>query len=131
MATTDPLAALVPLEGALFRAGQVARRLIAEHPELTVTRSKWHTYSRADSYAPPSAEVGWQVYTDGLDGARAWAAVLGAELALKTSDAGAFVFETGHCTVEVDGVEIEVDGSRMLTDTEAVAWRAAQAGGEG
>ncbi|MFB7597211.1 hypothetical protein [Streptomyces sp. NPDC056160] len=131
MAAIDPLAALVALEAAMFRAGQVARRLVAEYPDLTVSRTAWHVFSRADSYDGPSVTVGMELYADDLDGACAWAAALGAELLLKTSDTTAYVFEHGHCTVEIDGVEVEVYGSRTLSDDEATAWRAAHAGGEG
>ncbi|MYS44070.1 hypothetical protein GTY23_23125 [Streptomyces sp. SID5998] len=130
MTAIDPLAAIVHLEAAVFRAGQVARRLVAEHLDLTVKRVSTHAFSTADAYDSPSAKAVVELFAEDLDGARAWATVLGVDLALKTSDATSHVFEHGRCTAEVDGVEIAVSGFRDLSAEEAAAWRAEQTGGE-
>ncbi|MEV1063430.1 hypothetical protein [Streptomyces sp. NPDC050263] len=128
------LGGVMALESGAFRAGQVARRLLSEHPELTVRRATCSAYSHADTWDPPTCTPTLDLRADGLDGVRAWALVLGAEVK-PDMRGGPYVYESGDCEAEVDGVLVRVTGSRKLTDDEAAAWRNQQteaaAGGEG
>jgi len=126
---TNPLLdAVTHQESAVFRAGQVARRLLSEHPHLTVTRATCSTFSHTDAWEAPYGKATLDLRADGLDGARAWALVLGVELKLGTREHSGSVYEYGDCEAEVDGVMVQVAGSRRLLDDEAAAWRAQQAG---
>ena len=72
-----------------------------------------------------SSSARLDVRTEGPDGARAWADALGAEPQTEWHDDGSYVFESGRCQATVDGVLVDVTGSRSLTAEEAAAWRAA------
>ena len=124
------LDAVTELESSVFRAGQVARRLLAEHPHLPVRHATVSLYGARYRDGDRSSSARLEVLAEGIDGARAWAEALGVEPQTKWDDGGSYVFETGHCTVTVDGLLIEVTGSRALTDEEAAAWRAAGDQGE-
>ncbi|OYP17015.1 hypothetical protein CFC35_22980 [Streptomyces sp. FBKL.4005] len=123
--TIHLLTAVVHFESAVFRAGQVARQLHLEHPHLTVKRASCSAYSSAASYDDPSASARLEIRADGVDGARAWAAVLDTELHVEVRG-GTFVYEDARCSAVIDGVSVDVSGSRTLSDDEATAWRAEQ-----
>lgn len=119
------LGAITQMESAAFRAGQVGRRLLTEHPHLTLRRATCSTYSNVDrGYDDDPFKPRLEIRADSLDSARAWALALGAELTLSTRDATTFVLETGGFETEIDGVLMEIHGSRSLPDDEAAAWRA-------
>jgi hypothetical protein len=128
--STVLLDAVTEMESATFRAGQVARRLVAEHPQLTVRTATAGLYASAyhdgDRHCQPRLEL----RAENVDAAHAWAEALGAEPETSTKDVGGWVYESAHCTATVDGVQVEVSGSRTLTADEAAAWRAAGDQGE-
>ncbi|MFJ4322208.1 hypothetical protein ACIP3A_03680 [Streptomyces tricolor] len=130
--TIHLLTAVVHFESAAFRAGQVARQLHLEHPHLTVQRALCSAYGSAASYYDdPSVSARLEIGADDVDGARAWAAVLDTELHVQIRGGGTFVYEDAHCSAVIDGVSVEVSGSRTLSEDEATAWRAEQAKTDG
>ncbi|MDX5569359.1 hypothetical protein PYK79_47290 [Streptomyces sp. ID05-04B] len=128
--TNTLLTAVTELESATFRAGQVARRLLAEHPHLTVRNVSAGLYASAFLDGERSSSARLDVRADGLEAARAWAEALGVEPQSEWTDGGIYVFESARCTATVDGVLIEVSGSRALPPEEAANWRAAGDQGE-
>lgn len=128
--TNSLLAAVTEMEAATFRAGQVARRLLGEHPHLPVRNATVGLYASAYHDGERISQPRMDVRVDGLDDARAWAQALGTEPETETRDVGGYVYESAVCTTTVDGVQIEVSGSRPLTADEAAAWRAAGDHGE-
>ncbi|WP_055535662.1 hypothetical protein [Streptomyces graminilatus] len=126
------LDAVTQMESAVFRAGQVARRLLSEHPDRTVKRATCSLYTYIDGHYSEPAVPKLDLIADSLDDARAWAQAIGTELTLDTRETTYHVFETGVCEANVDGVLVQVTGSRTLSDDEAAAWRTrATDGGEG
>ncbi|MFF8485219.1 hypothetical protein [Streptomyces antibioticus] len=129
------MTAIAHLESGAFRAGQVARRLMTEHPGLTVHRATCSTHSYGDTWGPVSGVPLLDLRADDLDGARAWATALSTTLTLGTREHSGSVFQYGDCEAAVDGVRVRVTGSRTLPEDEGAAWRAQQTtapeGGEG
>ena len=121
------LDAVTQMESAVFRAGQVGRRLLSEHPDLTVRRATCSLYTYIDGYDSDPVVPKVALQADGLDGARAWAQAIGTELTLSAREGGCHVFERGVCEADVDGVLVQVAGARTLSDDEAAAWRTQQA----
>jgi hypothetical protein len=124
------LAAVTEMESATFRAGQVARRLIAEHPHLTVRSASAGMYATVYHDGEHSGQPRLELRATGVGGVHAWAKALGADTDSSTKDAGGHVYESATLTADLDGVRIEVSGSRVLDADEAAAWRAAGDQGE-
>ncbi|MET9100001.1 hypothetical protein [Streptomyces antibioticus] len=120
------LTAITHLESGAFRAGQVARHLLEQHPDLTVRRATCSTYSYADIWDAQPSVPRLDLRVVGLDDARAWAAALDTALTVDVRDDSGSAYEHGECTATVDGVTVRVTGSRTLPDDEATAWRAQQ-----
>lgn len=118
---------ITQLESAVFRAGQVARHLMSEHPDLTAKRVSYSVYGYIDEDDSDPGIPKLDLRADGLDGTRAWAQALGTELTLNTRGTTHYVFEVGECEADVDGVLVHVTGARALPDDEAAAWRTQQA----
>ncbi|MEU3507903.1 hypothetical protein ABZ733_08225 [Streptomyces longwoodensis] len=125
------LAAVTEMESAAFRAGQVARRLIAEHPHLTVRTATAGMHATVYSDGERSGQPRLELRTADTAGTHTWADALGAEPESRTKDVGSYVYESVTCTATVDGVLVEVSGSRPLDESEAAAWRAAGDQGDG
>ncbi|WP_432156310.1 hypothetical protein [Streptomyces sp. bgisy153] len=128
--TRDPLAELIAFESAAFRIGQVARRLLAEHPGLPVQTMEPTAWSLASSDGP-DVHTELELRFDSVDEVRAWAEALGVEPTAEVSERSPY--ERAAVEATVDGVLVKVSGSRALTGDEYAAWRAKHqpAGGEG
>lgn len=127
--TTNPLLdAVTQMESHAFRAGQVARRVLAEHPQLTVRNATAGLYASIYRDGECSSQAELTVRVDGTDAVRTWSQVLGVETESKTQETGGgHAYETADCMATVDGVIVQVTGARHLTDEETDAWRAQQA----
>ncbi|MGW3417023.1 hypothetical protein [Streptomyces phaeochromogenes] len=113
------LARIDAMEAAAFRAGLMARRLLAEHPDLPVKEI------RPGFVGGGRAEL--QINTDDCDGVSVWAERLGLPVESKISsytyDTGyEMVFEACRAEGQVDGVGIELLGTRSLDGAEREAW---------
>ncbi|NWF28000.1 hypothetical protein HW130_17295 [Streptomyces sp. PKU-EA00015] len=125
MTERSPLGTTEVFEAAAFRVSRVVRRLLAEHPGLPLKEIR--PSARADGFGGTrSAQV--ELDPREVDGVRAWAEALGAEVQVKFYDttAGCPAFESHKATVEVDGVEVEIACTRSLSDDEAQTWRTGQ-----
>lgn len=135
--STNPLLdGITQMEAAAFRAGQVARRLLSEHPDLKVRKAVCSLYSYVDSLFDTGEDAPkLDIHAECLDGVRTWAQAMGVELKLSTRGTKYNVYESAEGEADVDGVTVIVSGSRVFSDDEAAAWRAQQtqatAGGEG
>jgi hypothetical protein len=124
---TNPLAAVEAMEAAAFRTGHMARRLLAEHPDLSVREIRLGYVSGG------KAEL--EIDADTCDAARAWADRLGLDVELKTSsykyDNSVYevVYEACHAKGLIDGVSLDVSGTRSVEGAEREAWIAAGAQG--
>lgn len=137
--TSHALAAIEAMETAAFRTGMMARRLLAEHPDLPVKEI------RPGFVSGGKAEV--CVTVDDCDGVRAWAERLGlraeSEIRSYTVVSGyENVYESTNAKGVLDGIGIELLGTRVVDGAEREAWIAerdrtaaepepAPAGGEG
>lgn len=124
----SPLATIEAFESAAFRSAQVARQLLADHPDLSVYEIR--PYAATSAYMQDADMGKLEISTDTVDDVRAWAEVLGAEVeitvhadipGLKTQP-----FAIHRCTARIAGVEVKVIDSRELTEDEVAAWRAEQ-----
>ncbi|MFE1925844.1 hypothetical protein ACFW91_25135 [Streptomyces asoensis] len=134
--TTNPLLnAVTHMESTAFRAGQVARRVLTEHPHLTMRNASAGLYAFAYQDGELDTQAELTVRVDGTDQVAAWAQALASEPEAKTQETDGHAYETSVCMATVDGVAVQVSGARRLTDEEAAAWRTRQAaaaeGGEG
>jgi hypothetical protein len=119
----DPLAAVVALEAATFRVGQLARRLLAEHSGAGLVVTDAHVFAHDDG--DTTGEL--LLFTSDVDGARRVARALGAEPETKMSDfSRVFVFERVWGETVIDGIKVKITGRRTLSDEETAAWRAEQ-----
>lgn len=119
----DPLAAVVALEAATFRVGQLARRLLAEHADAGLAVPDVYVFAHDDG--DTTAEL--KLSTGSVDGARTVARALGIEPETKMSDHSlAFVFERVWGETVIDGIKVKISGRRQLSDEETAAWRAEQ-----
>lgn len=123
-----PIEAIEALESGAFRVGQVMRRLLAEHPGLPIRsfRPKVYVYAYLDEEAETTAGV--EVSASTVDGVRAWAKALGGhgEVKVDVPPGVSLPFEHAELSTTVDGVQLQVVGTRRLSDEEAAAWRAEQ-----
>lgn len=114
-----PLQIIAAFESGAFRVGQVARRLIAEHPELPL-----------QSFAPTasSSHYGYDLMQveitpdDNLDGVHLWALAFGAEVTVKRCKYGEQAeFDHASFELEIDGVAVKVSGTRQVPKEQAAA----------
>ncbi|MFI6274273.1 hypothetical protein [Streptomyces sp. NPDC050988] len=113
------LAAIEAMEAAAFRTGLMARRLLAEHPDLSVKEI------RAGFVAGGHAEL--HINTDECDGVRVWAERFGLRV---ESNISSYTLGNGRenvyeaCTAEgeIDGVGIKLLGTRAVEGAEGEAW---------
>ena len=119
----DPLAAVVALEAATFRVGQLARRLLAEHAGADLVVPDVYAFAHDDG--DTRAEL--KLSSGSVDGARTLARALGIEPETKMSDISlAYVFERVWGETVIDGIKVKIGGRRRLSDEETAAWRAEQ-----
>lgn len=121
----SPLDAITALEAATFRLAQTVRELAAEHPELTMQRVS-PSVSVSDLADRIDVRARLRVTAESTDDVLAWARKLGAEARRETTE-GIQPFEWVETRGELNGVAVEVLGTRQLSDDEAAAWRAQQA----
>jgi hypothetical protein len=113
------LAGIEAMEAAAFRTGLMARRLLADHPDLPVKeiRPGYVTGGRAEL----------QINTDDCDGVRAWAERFGLHVESQISsytlgNDHENVYEACRAKGQVDGAGIELLGTRSLDGAEREAW---------
>lgn len=122
---TNPLERVLRAESALFRLGVVARRLIAEHPDLPV-RSITPYLGAPDGTLPD----GLTINPGSADGFMQWAAALGAAAEPDdVTDHGDYGYRYHAATGAVDGIRVTLSRVALLSRDEIAAWRAEQAGG--
>ncbi|QTU64265.1 hypothetical protein [Streptomyces scabiei] len=122
---TGPLTAVEVQEARASAMAGLARRLRAQYPDADLTVS--HTVLIAHSHSGATATL--NLTAADVDAARAVAAGLGTDLAIRTVEHAApypAVVEHANFSAMVDGVEVELTAYRHLTDDEATAWRAQQ-----
>ncbi|MDX2700336.1 hypothetical protein [Streptomyces ipomoeae] len=129
-AEPGPLAATETLEALTARIAGLARRLITEHPGLTV--ADVHAFGHDDASSTGKIRIKAATF-DALDQI---AHALGVDVTNKTVDVGdgtlggsglyGRVFRHAHANAETDGIEIELRASAQLSVDEATAWRATQ-----
>lgn len=124
-----PLETVAAFESAAFRVGQVARRIIAEHPDLAVQDLFLKTTATGHGYESATVEI--TPDHDGLDGVHRWAEALGAEVVIKFCDYGGRSFDHASVTVEFDGVTVEVHATTAVPPEDVAARRAAAAAAPG
>lgn len=115
----NALAQIEAMEAAAFRTGLMARRLLAEHPDLPVKGI------RPGFVAGGRAEL--HITTDSCDDVRAWAERLGlqaeAEIrSYKVVSGYENVYEACGAKGDVDGIGIELLGTRSVDGAEREAW---------
>ncbi|MEV0112327.1 hypothetical protein AB0H77_03585 [Streptomyces sp. NPDC050844] len=118
------------MEAAAFRVGQVARRLLADHPGLSVRDLEPTVWSLSCGIAVTQQ---LEITPDSIDGVRAWAEALGVEVKVAVQGKAAYApYKVAKFKTEIDGVEVEVGTTGVATDDEVAAWRAErdQAGAE-
>lgn len=93
----NPLASLIEAEAELFRIGTLARRLVAEHPDLPA-------YTIGVERRAAEGRFGLTIHAMDYNGLRRWAALLGAEPRTNTSDIGGSPWFQTIAETEVDGV---------------------------
>lgn len=130
MSDTDEYAKRAPLdtvevfEAAAFRVGQVARRLLTDHPDLPVKSLEPTLWVLASDFSGPDTKAELEVTAGSVDDVRAWAAALEAQATVTVSDRSPY--ERAEAEAEVDGVTVKVTGSRSLTGEEYAAWQTAR-----
>lgn len=115
----SPLAAIEAMEAAAFRTGLMARRLLAEHPDLPVKEI------RPGFVTGGKAEL--DITVDSCDNVRAWAERFGLHAALRINS---YTVVSGYenvyesCTAKgmFDGIDIRVLGTRNVDGAEREAW---------
>lgn len=119
-----PQAAIEGLESAVFRAGQLARRLIADLPTTALTDVRMACHSSSGTYGRTKVSV--ELAAENLDGARQVADQLGLDLSYATHNVSARSggFEHAHAETEIDGVCVSVTGIRLIDRDE---WAVMQA----
>ncbi|MCH5677862.1 hypothetical protein [Streptomyces gilvus] len=133
----SPLQTIEAFESAAFRTAQVARQLLAEHPDLSVLEIRPRT--ALSSFIQDSDMATLEISTETVDDVRGWAEAFGAEVEITVHDGfsgNPRPFAIHKCTTRISGVEVKAIDSRELSDEEAAAWRAEQEptaakGGEG
>ncbi len=120
----SPLATIEAFESAAFRVGQVARRLLAEHPDLPVGDMQPFAATHPRP-AGDTAQLEMMLRT--VDDVAAWAHALGTTPNVRFHDSpftatGAFEFHQAAQTI--DGVDVRIMATRSTTEEETAAWRA-------
>lgn len=122
----SPLATIEAFEAGAFRVAHVARRLLADHPDLRVSDIRPH----ANAYqGPASVHAELEISTRDVAGVRGWADALGITVAVRFFDAciGCPAFEYHEARTETGGIAVKVVASRSdLTEAEVDAWRIRQ-----
>jgi hypothetical protein len=129
----NALAAIEGMEAAAFRTGLMARRLLAEHPDLPVQEI------RPGYVSGGRAEL--QINAGYCDGVRAWAERFGLQTESKISSytygtGSEMVYESCRAEGQIDGADIQFLGTRNVEGAEREAWiaerdRAAAEQGDG
>lgn len=119
-----PREVLEAYEAAAFRLSGVARRLLAENPDLPVRE----VTPSAGGTAFGGGRATLRLVPDTEDGVKAWALVLGVEAETEFFDknVGGEPFLFFDAKAEIDGVEVQVQGSRRLSGDELELWRGKQ-----
>ncbi|MBD9703423.1 hypothetical protein IHE56_15295 [Streptomyces sp. ID01-12c] len=117
------LAELEAFEAAGFRVGQLARRLRAEHPGLSVMTMEPTVWVIA-GHAGPDVHAELEIQSVSVDSVRAWATALDVEATVTTSATSPY--ERAEALAVIGDVTVKVTGSRSLTGDEYNAWRAQQ-----
>ncbi|MFM9542275.1 hypothetical protein [Streptomyces turgidiscabies] len=118
------LATIEAFESAAFRVGRVARRLLAEHPDLPV----WEVRPFAATHPRPGSDTAQlELASRTVDDVAAWAQALGTTPNVRFHDSpltatGAFEFHLAAQTI--DGVDVRIMATRSTTEEETAAWRA-------
>lgn len=119
-----PLQTIEAFEAAAFRAAQLGRALLAEHPDLPVGSMRLSLYAHPNSMTANVEIAVWDT-----PAVTAWADALGTTAGVSfhdsPEDAGAFEYHSAR-TVRGD-VEVSVSGTRQPTAEELAVWRAAKA----
>jgi hypothetical protein len=120
---SEPLAAIVALEAGTFRAGQVARRLLAEYADAEPVVEVVYVFGHHDGGISPQLTLSAR---DG-DSARTLARALGIEPETKVSEGTySMVYERVRGETVIDGIEVQISFTRMLSVEQTAAWRAEQ-----
>uniref|UniRef100_A0AAU2A377 Uncharacterized protein n=1 Tax=Streptomyces sp. NBC_00093 TaxID=2975649 RepID=A0AAU2A377_9ACTN len=120
-----PREVLESYEAAAFRLSGVARRLLADNPDLPVLQV-------TPSAGGVAYQGGWatlQLSVDTEDDVKAWALVLGVAAETKFFDQTSTVgrpFLFFDAKAEIDGVEVKIQTSRTVPDEELPLWRGKQ-----
>ncbi|MDX3024040.1 hypothetical protein [Streptomyces acidiscabies] len=120
------------LESSAFRLGQVMRRVLADHPDLPMRWFSPRVYSTVYADGDVSTAVGADINAGSVDGVRTWAQALGATASVETKLPGQKdPYESARFAVVLDGVTVEVSGTRLLSSEERAALEAEQGGARG
>lgn len=126
------LATVEEFEAGAFRVGQVARRLMADHPDLLMLgelRPVTVTHRCPGGLAPQL-----EITVRTTDDVAAWAKALGTAVEVHFHDEAGVTtaFEFHETRPSIDGVDVWVTSVRRTTEEETTAWQAktaAKAGG--
>lgn len=116
----SPLAEVEAIEAAVFRIGQLARRLRTEHPELPIERMEPTAWALATGYRGTDVHAELEIGAGSVDGVHAWATALGTKDIVKTTDKGPH--QAAKAEVVIHGVMVKVSGTRTLVGDEYAAW---------
>lgn len=119
-AEENPLAAVEAAESAMFRMGQLARRLLAEHPTLPLVVLRPEITSRRAAFLALSVET--------LAEVRTWAAALGGETSAEKAARvyGSFGYWYLDTVANIEGIAVRVACAQPMTEAELAAWHADQ-----
>ncbi|MFM9595705.1 hypothetical protein ACKI1J_24405 [Streptomyces scabiei] len=123
VAEPGPLAALEALQDCSGRMAALGRRLVAEHPGLTVTSASVFGHDDASS----SGKL--RLQADTIEIFDQVAVPLRVEVTDQTRGGRSqydLVFRHVSAATEVDGIELELRATHQLTADEAAAWRTQQ-----
>ncbi|MDX3294664.1 hypothetical protein PV569_13200 [Streptomyces scabiei] len=122
-AEPGPLAALEALQTCTARMATLGRRLVAEHPGLTITAA--YTFGHDDA----SSNGKLRIKADTIESLEEIARTLGVEVTDQTrggTSPHVLVFRHVNAATEIDGIEVELRATHQLTADEAAAWRTQQ-----
>lgn len=123
LAAPGPLAGIDALQARADRVTRLARNLVAEHPDASLTVR----FATVVGHQDGGNRAELQLRAASVGAAAAVAKALGTELVTQISSTiPAYVFRRGDVTVTVDGIEVQLSAHTRLTDDEAAAWRAEQ-----
>ncbi|MDX3162387.1 hypothetical protein PV516_01050 [Streptomyces scabiei] len=120
-----PLAALEALQTCTARMAALGRRLVAEHPGLTITAA--YTFGHDDT----STNGKLRLKAEAIETIEQITRGLGVDVTDQTRGSNGsgpydLVFRHVNAATEVDGIELELRATHQLTADEAAAWRARQ-----